>query len=283
MVTTPLRERMRSVLRSRNYSPRTETAYIDGVARFARHFGRSPEKLGAAEVTEYQIWLHEHNCSASLINQFVCAVKFLFGEVLGREEEIKRIRYARREKQLPVVLSTGEIAQLLAAIPAGKYRVLASVLCATGLRISEAVSLRGADVDSRRMVIRVRQGKGKKDRYVPLSSHLLEMLREHWKREGLSDLLFPARRNRQRAMDPRIAQRSIKQAGRRIGKNISPHVLRHSYATFQIEHGASPRVVQVILGHSNVRTTETYMHVSPQTMGRTVSPLDEILPLLDKG
>lgn len=282
MVTTPLRERMRSILRSRNYSPRTEEAYIHAVARFARHFGRSPDQLGAAEVTEYQIWMREHNCSASLVNQFVCGVKFLFGEVLGREQEITRIRYARQERQLPVVLSPEEMARLLAAIPAGKYRVLASVLCATGLRISEAVSLRGIDVDSRRMVIRIRQGKGKKDRYVPLSPHLLEMLREHWKLAGLKDLLFPSRRNPTRPMDPSIAQRTIKQAGRRIGKHVSPHILRHSYATYQIEHGASPRVVQVILGHSNVRTTEIYMHVSPQMMGRTVSPLDEILPLLEK-
>jgi len=164
MVTTPMRERMRSILRSRNYSPRTEEAYVNGVARFARHFGKSPDHLGAAEVIEYQIWLREHKCSASLVNQIVCGLKFLYGEVLGRPDEIKRIPYVRRERRLPVVLSPAETAQFLSAIPPGVYSVLLTTMYATGLRITEALALRGADIDSQRMVIRVRQGKGKKDR-----------------------------------------------------------------------------------------------------------------------
>ena len=282
MVTTPLRERMRSILRSRNYSPRTEETYLNGVARFARHFGKSPDQLGAAEVVEYQIWLRESKCSASLVNQIVCALKFFYGQVLGRTDEIKRISYARRERRLPVVLSPEETARFLAAIPPGLYRVLLSTIYATGLRISEALALRGTDIDSQRMVIRVREGKGKKDRYVPLSPRLLEMLREHWRRERLSDLLFPSRRDRSRPLDARMVQRRVSQAGRRIARHVTPHMLRHCYATHLIERGTSPRVVQVLLGHSNVRTTETYMHVSPQTMGRIVSPLDAIAPLLGR-
>ena len=143
MVTTTLRERMRSILRTRNYSPRTEETYIAAVARFARHFGKPPDQLGPAQVIEYQIWLREHkHASATLANQAVCALRFLYREVLGRPDEVERIPYARRERRLPVVLSPEETARFLVSIPIARYRVLLTTIYATGLRISEALALR---------------------------------------------------------------------------------------------------------------------------------------------
>lgn len=283
MVTTPLRERMRSVLRARNYSRRTEAIYIDAVARFARHFGKSPEQLGAAHVTEYQIWLREHKrISVSAFNQVVCALRFLYGQILDRPDEVQRIAYARKGRRLPVVLSQEETARFLSSIESRRHQVLLITIYSTGMRISEALGLRGGDIDSSRMLIRVRQGKGKKDRYVPLSPILLDLLREHWRREGLSDLLFPAVRNPARPMDCATVQRYVQAAWKRSGltKKVTPRTLRHSYATHLIEKGTSTRVVQVLLGHTNVHTTETYTHVSPQTMIKTGSPLDDLVAVL---
>jgi integrase/recombinase XerD len=150
---------------------------------------------------------------------------------------------------------------------------------ATGLRLSEALALRAADIDSKRMVVRVRQGKGKKDRYVPLPPLLLEMLRDHWRREHLRDLLFPRPSDPSRPADPtgvqKYVQRFIARAG--LTKKITPRTLRHCYATHLIEQGISTRVVQVLLGHADVHTTETYTHVSPSTLGNVVAPLERVL------
>lgn len=283
MVTTPLRERMRVILRTRNYSLRTEETYICLVARFARHYHRSPEELGRSEIEEYQIWLRDkQHISASLFNQTMSALKFLYKEVLGREGEVERIVFARRERRLPVVLSPEETIQFLRAIPKGRYQVLMTTIYSAGLRLSEALSLRGHDIDSSRMVIRVRQGKGKKDRYVPLSPILLELLRDHWCREHLRDLLFPAEKDRSRPMDPATVQKYLKRIRDRTGvrKMVTAKTLRHSYATHLIEQGTSTRVVQVLLGHSSVHTTETYTHVSPKTLRNSTSPLDQVLTRL---
>lgn len=280
MVTTPLRQRMRSILHTRNYSPRTEETYIAAVAHFAQHYGRSPDQLGAAQVTEYQIWLREHKrASATAFNQIVCALRFLYSEVLGRPEVVERIKYARRERRLPVVLSPEETARFLAAIPIARYRALLTTIYSAGLRLGEALTLRARDIDSSRMLIHIFQGKGKKDRYVPLSPMVLELLREHWRREHLTDFLFPSARDRSRLLDPATVQKYVHKVAQRAGlsKRITPRTLRHSYATHLIEKGTSSRVVQVLLGHTNVHTTETYMHVSPQTLGKVISPLDQIV------
>ncbi len=280
MVTTPLRERMRSLLRTRNYSERTEKTYITAVARFARHFGRSPELIGREEINEYQIWLRDQqHVSASLLNQTICALKFLYKEVLGRTDAVERTVYARRELRLPVVLSPEETIAFLRAIPKGRYQVLMTTIYSAGLRLSEALHLRGHDIDSARMVIRIREGKGKKDRYVPLSPILLELLRDHWRREHLRDLLFPAEKDPTRPIAPSTVQRYLQRIAERCGvrKKVTAKTLRHSYATHLIEQGTSTRVVQVLLGHSSVHTTETYTHVSPQTLRKSTSPLDNVL------
>lgn len=280
MVTTALRERMRAILRARNYSPRTEETYIAAVAHFARHFGKSPDQLGAEHVIAYQVWLREQKrASYVLFNQIVCALRFFYGEVLQWPDMVERIRYARHERRLPVVLSVEETVQFLTSIDHPRYRVLLTTIYATGLRLSEALALRAADIDSRRMVVRVRQGKGKKDRYVPLPPALLEILREHWRREHLQDLLFPRTFDPSRPADPTGVQRYLQRLVAKTGlsKKVTPKTLRHCYATHLIEQGTSTRVVQVLLGHSNVHTTETYTHVSPSTLGNVVGPLERVL------
>lgn len=279
MGTTVLRERMHATLRTLNYSPRTEETYVDAVAQYAKHFGRSPDLLGPQEVIAYQLWLRDvRHVSASRFNQVASALRFFYRRVLGHAEMVERIPFARPEKRLPVVLSQEETKRVLESLTVPRYQVLMMTIYATGLRLSEALALCAADIDSARMVIRVRQGKGKKDRYVPLSPVLLTLLREHWKREQLSGLLFPSQSDRTSPLSPTIVQKYMQREMRRIGlnKRVTPRTFRHCYATHLIEQGKSPRVVQVILGHSNVHTTETYMHVSPSTLGKVVSPLDQI-------
>jgi len=280
MVTTALRERMRAILRARNYSHRTEETYISAVIHFARHFGTPPDQLGAEHVITYQLWLRDRKrASHVLFNQTVCALRFFYGEVLNRPDVVERIRYARGERHLPVVLSVEETIELLRSIEHPRYRVLLTTIYATGLRLGEALALRAADIDSKRMVVRVRQGKGKKDRYVPLPPHLLEMLREHWRREHLRDLLFPHLSDPSRPADPTGVQRYLQRLTAKIGwtKKVTPRTLRHCYATHLIEQGTSTRVVQVLLGHANVHTTETYTHVSPSTLGNVTGPLERVL------
>lgn len=283
MVTTALRERMRAILRTRNYSPRTIECYTTLVARFARHFGRSPDRLGADQIGEYQLWLREtQHVSASLFNQTMCALKFLYKEVLGRDDVVQRIPYARRERRLPVVLSVEETIAFLRSVESPRYQVLMTTIYGAGLRLSEALNLRARDIDSARMLIRIDQGKGKKDRYVPLSPVVLELLREHWKREHLRDLLFPAEKDPSHPITPSTVQRYLKRVQQRTGlyKHVTARTLRHCYATHLIEQGASTRVVQVLLGHSSVHTTETYTHVSPRMLKNSVSPLDKVLTKL---
>jgi len=280
MVTTALRERMRAILRARNYSPRTEETYIAAVVHFARHFKTSPDQLGAEDVTAYQVWLRDQKrASHVLFNQTMCALRFFYGQVLERTDVVERIRYARHERRLPVVLAMSETIELLRSIDLPRYRVLLMTIYATGLRLSEALALRAADIDSKRMVVRVRQGKGKKDRYVPLPPLLLELLREHWRREHLRDLLFPRPSDPSLPASPTTVQKYMQRFASKAGltKKVTPKTLRHCYATHLIEQGTSTRVVQVLLGHANVHTTETYTHVSPATLGNVTGPLERVL------
>ncbi len=285
MVTTALREKMRAILRARNYSPRTEDTYIAAVVHFARHFRTPPDQLGAEHVIAYQVWLRDQkHASHVLFNQTVCALRFFYSEVLERPDIVQRIRYARHERHLPVVLSVGETIAFLSAINLPRYQALLMTIYGTGLRLSEALALRASDIDSKRMVVRVRQGKGKKDRYVPLSPLLLEILREHWRREHLRDLLFPRPSDPSLPASPTTVQKYMQRFAARAGltKKITPKTLRHCYATHLIEKGTSTRVVQVLLGHSNVHTTETYTHVSPSILGNVVGPLEQVLKAVTK-
>lgn len=280
MGTNGLRERMEQVLRVRNYSERTVETYVDAVKRFANYWGRRPDQLGAEEVRSYQIWLRdEQHVSWSFFNQTAGALRFFYTQVLERPEAIERVWHARRERKLPVVLSVEELVQFLDAVTLPRYRAMLTTMYAGGLRLSETLQLRVEDIDSSRMLIRVRRGKGKKDRYVPLSPIVLDLLRAHWRSEKPRGLLFPSAADPERPVSDSSVQRYVQKTQRRAGltKRVTPHTLRHSFATHLMEQGTSSRVIQVLLGHSHVRTTEAYMHVTPQTLRDASSPIDRLL------
>jgi site-specific recombinase XerD len=253
---------------------------VDAVKRFANYWGRRPDLLGAEEVRWYQIWLRdEQHVSWSFFNQTAGALRFFYTHVLERPEAIQRVWHARRERKLPVVLSEEELVQFLEAVTLPRYRAMLTTMYSCGLRLSETLHLRVEDIHSARMVIRVRRGKGKKDRYVPLSPIVLDLLRAHWRSEKPRGLLFPNAADPERPMNDGTVQRYVQKTARRAGltKRVTPHTLRHSYATHLMEQGTSSRVIQVLLGHSHVRTTESYMHVSPQTLRDASSPIDRVL------
>ena len=278
---TPLRQRLTDDLRLRNYSPRTVQTYVAAVARFARHFGRSPADLGPEDVRAYQLHLidHEH-ASWSRFNQAVCALRFLYRVTLGRPDVVTQIPFGKRPRTLPAVLSRQEVLRLFAAFPEGRYRTLVRTTYACGLRIGEVVRLRVTDVDGGRGMLLVRQGKGHKDRLVPLSPVLLAELRTYWRRCRPAEWLFPGQR-RGRPLHINALQRTfagfVRPLG--LGKPVTMHTLRHSYATHLLEAGVDVVTLQRLLGHRDLSTTARYLHLSTQHLRRLASPLDELLAL----
>lgn len=275
---TPLRRRMLTDLRVRNYAPSTQKLYVSHVARFAAHFGRSPAELGAEQVRAYQRYLvDEKKVSWSYFNQAVCALRFLYRVTLDRPGMIEHLPFPRKERRLPTVLSTEEVVRFFDAISNLKHRALLLTVYAAGLRVSEVVSLRVADIDSKRMVIHVRQAKGNKDRLVMLSPVLLEALRRYCRLARPHDWLFPGQ-DPTRPLTTRTVQRVCRKASDAAGlsKRVTVHTLRHSFATHLLESGADLRVIQTLLGHSSLRTTSIYTHVSTQRLKEVRSPLDRL-------
>jgi integrase/recombinase XerD len=275
---TPLRRRMIEDMGVRNLSPNTQRLYVDRVAKFARYFGKSPELLGPEDVRTYQVYLiHQKRASSSALQQTVCALRFLYRNTLGKEWALPYIPAPKREKKLPVVLSQEEVSRFFEHLPNLKHRALIMTAYATGMRVSEVVSLRAADIDSDRMMIRVEQGKGRKDRYVMLSPNLLELLRAYWKVARPVDWLFPGQRPGTHLTAKRVLQVCIK-AGVAAGltKRATVRALRHSFATHLLEAGANIRVIQILLGHRSLRTTARYTHVSRETICSISSPLDQL-------
>ena len=272
---TPLRQRLIDDLRLRNYSPRTIEAYVSRVAQFARHFGRSPDRLTMEDVRSYQLHLVEQHASWSRFNQTVCALRFLFGTTLARPEQVPLIPFGKRPRTLPSVLAPDEVVRLFDAAPAGRQRLRLQVLYACGLRLSELLHLRPTDIDSARMVVVVRQGKGGKDRLVPLSLRLLAELRAYWREHRPTVWLFPGARP-DHPLCPVTVQRQCQVAAQRAGltKRCTPHTLRHSYATHLLEAGVDLITLQAILGHHDLRTTAHYVHVDTRRLRRTPSLLD---------
>lgn len=273
---TPLRQRMTQDLRVRNYSPHTERIYLDMVARFARHFGKSPDLLGPEETRAYQVHLVEQkHVSWSTLNQTVCALRFLYKTTLGKDWAIEHIPFPKGVKKLPTVLSLEEVAQFLQAITNIKHRAMLMTAYGAGLRLAEVASLKVADIDSKRKVIRVQQGKGRKDRYVMLSLGLLEVLRAYWRAGRPKDWLFPGN-DPDKPITRHGLHYACKKAWLRSGlkKRVSMHTLRHSFATHLLESGTDLRTIQMLLGHRALNTTAVYTHVSNLTLRSTKSPLD---------
>jgi integrase/recombinase XerD len=273
---TTLRQRMTADLRLRNRSLRTINTYIACVAHFARHFGKSPELLGPEEIRQYQVYLVEQrHVSWSYFNQAVCALRFLYRHTLGRDWAVAHIPFPRQPRKLPVILSQAEVIRFFDAIKKIKFRAILMTAYATGLRLSEVTHLRVSDIDSQRLVIRVRQGKGQKDRYVMLSPKLLEVLRRYWRSERPTSWLFPSARMEQ-PINHSVVQRACHQAGLAAGlsKPVTVRMLRHCFATHLVETGTDIRIIQSLLGHSHISTTQIYTHVSAKTVRATESPLD---------
>ena len=250
-------------MRIRNYSPHTVDCYIRYVRMFAKHFGKSPGLLGPEEIRSYQLHLLEKETSWSIFIQTVCALHFLYRVTLGKAWIIPNIPYPKKEKKLPEILSVDEVATFLGAIRNLKHRVLLMTMYSTGLRVTEAIHLLTSDIDSKRMAIRVRQGKGRKDRYVPLFPTLLTALRQYWKAYRPKESLFPSSRT-EHPLTRYTPELVCTQTRKKLNfpKRVSPHTFRHSFATHMLEAGTDLRTIQLILGHRTLSTTAVYLHVA---------------------
>ena len=277
---SPLRERLIADLQIRNYSPRTVECYVYHVACFAKHFGRSPDQLGPEEVRAYQVYLvQEKKASWSSFNQAVCALRFLYRTTLPRDWPVAMIPFAKKPKKLPTVLGPEEVQQLLACARPLPDQMVLTTLYAAGLRLDEALHLRVTDLDSARMLLRVAQGKGAKERLVPLSPRLLEQLRAYWRVQRPKAWLFEgavAGQPRAAATVQKACQRAARAA--KLAKRVTPHTLRHSYATGLLEAGVDLLTIQRLLGHRSFSTTLIYLHVRRVHLEGITSPLD-LLPL----
>jgi integrase/recombinase XerD len=276
-----LRQRMIADMQVRHLSSRTIATYVDHVAKFAAFFHKSPELLGPEEIRRYQIYLvREKRVGWSSFNQCVCALRFLYRTTLRKSWVIPQIPFSKPERTLPLVLSLEEVRQFLDSITSLKYRAILMTAYAAGLRLSEVTSLRVSDIDSSRMLIRVRQAKGRKDRYVMLSPALLSVLRLYWRAARPTDYLFPSRQPQQ-PISLTAVQKACRRAGEEAGleKRVTVRLLRHCFATHLLEGGTNIRVIQMLLGRQSVHTTEIYAHVSPQAVQTTDSPLDQVLAL----
>lgn len=282
---TPLRQRMIEDMTLRNLSRHTIDAYVHAVKQFAKHYNRSPEQLSAEQVRQYLLHLvQEKHASWSRYNLARCGLQFLYRVTLGRDEHFAKLPCARDRRRLPTVLSTDELRRLFEVVAHhSRHKALLMTLYGAGLRISEALELKPADLDSQRMLIHVRGGKGNKDRMVKLSTQLLTALRQSWRSRPANDpgiWLFPQVNHPDRAMEPSTAERIVSRTARRAGitKRVSPHTLRHSYATHLLDAGVDLRTIQLLLGHTNLKTTSLYMHVSQAKLRATASPLDLLYP-----
>lgn len=273
---TPLRQRMIDDLRIRNYSPRTVERYTHCVAAFARHFGKSPAELGAEHIRAFQTFLVEtKHASWSVFNQTVCALRFLYGTTLRQPALIEHIPFPRQPKSLPVVLSPAELGRFFTAIANLKHRTVLMTMYGAGLRLSEALAVRPADVDGARQCLRVAQGKGQQDRYTLLPPTLLAQLRTYWRvaRPG-PGWLFPGR-PAARQLNPTTIQRCCGPAARRakLAKRVTTHTMRHCFATHLLEAGTDLRTIQHLLGHRQLETTAIYLHVATADARRRTTDL----------
>jgi site-specific recombinase XerD len=268
---------MEADLRLQNFRPGTQVEYLRCARKLAEHFMRPPEELDKEDVRGYLLHLLlVRKLSPSSMKVHIASLKFLYGVTLGRPEVVEWVRMPRIRRRLPEVLSGNEVGAIIGAVESVKYRAVVTTTYAAGLRVSEACRLRVADIDSGRMVIRVQDGKGGRDRYVMLSERLLQGLRAYFRIERpKGEYLFPGKTPGS-PITPDSVRRVLKAAVKKSGvkKRVSPHVLRHSFATHLLEGGADIRTIQVLLGHQSINTTQLYAQVSTRHIARTKSPLD---------
>jgi len=273
----PLRRRMIEDMTIRKLAPKTQQGYVRTIKSFAVFLGRSPDTASFEDVRRFQLYLAANGADTPTLNHTVSALRFFFRVTLKRYAIVEHTTFIHEPRKLPVVLSPEEVARLLNAAPGLKYKAALSVAYGAGLRAAEIVSLTVSDVDSKRMVIRVEQGKGHKDRNVMLSASLLELLRAWWRAARPQGWLFPGRDPAQ-PMTTRQLNRACHAAAEAAGieKNVSPHTLRHSFATHLLEQNVDVRVIQVLLGHAKLDSTALYTRVATKTIQQVMSPLEHI-------
>jgi site-specific recombinase XerD len=283
---SPLRRRMIEDMMVRGHGEKTKLDYIRAIRRFAAFLGRPPDTATAEDLRAWQLHMTETNVSVASFNQAITVLRFFFTVTCGRGDLVGNMRLRRAPQRLPVTLSPDEVARLIEAAPGPgiKYKAALSIAYGAGLRASEVVNLKIGDIDSERMLIRVEQGKGRKDRNVMLSPSLLELLRNYWREARPQGWLFPGR--------PPITPISTRQLNRAvhgaadaagIAKRVSLHTLRHSFATHLLEANTDIRVIQVLLGHAKLDTTARYAHVATRIIRDVTSPLDAARPDRNRG
>ena len=283
---THLRKMMLEELQRRNYAQSTAEAYVRALKEFAAYYHRPPDQLGPKEIRRFQLHLlRDRKLSVPSVKQRIAALRFFFNRTLKRGYPSTEFSYPKAPQRLPVILSQDEVKAMINAATSLLHRTLLMTLYSTGMRRAEITRLKVNDIDSQRMVIHIKQGKGSKDRDVPLSPKLLETLREYWRWKKPKVYLFPGepkRVSKGEHLTSKAVYHACKGAARRAGiqKNVGPHTLRHSFATHMLESGADLRTIQVLLGHTHIRDTTIYLHLSRRHLRACPNPLDE-LPVLD--
>ena len=279
---TRLKQMMLEELQRRNYSQETTRAYLRAVGAFAKYFHRSPEDLGPEHIRQYQAHLFNvRKLAPKSVQQRTAALRFLFVKTLKRHYMVEHIPFPKIPLRLPTVLSPEEVARLIDAAPNLLYRTILMTLYATGMRLAELVQLKVSDIDKELMLVHIRQGKGGRDRNVPLSPKLREALREYWRWMRPLTYLFPGVVDGRRVDAPasgKSAWHACRVAAQRAGlaKHVHPHTLRHSFATHLLEGGADLRTIQVLLGHADIRQTAIYLHLSRRHLNAVANPLDQV-------
>jgi integrase/recombinase XerD len=280
---SPLRQRMIEDMTVRNFVEKTRNDYIRQVKTFTSFLGRSPDTATAEDLRRFQLHQTRTGIRPPSINGSVAALRFFFTVTLDRPEMARHVTFVREPRKLPAVLSPEEVARLLEAAPGPKYKAALSAAYAAGLRVSEVVALKVSDIDSERLLLRIEQGKGRKDRFAMLSPQLLELLRDWYRIARPAVWLFPGR-------DPilplttRQLARTVHAAANMAGikKRVTPHTLRHSFATHLLEQKTDVRLIQVLLGHAKLDTTMLYTQVATNVIRAVMSPLDRLTPLTNK-
>jgi integrase/recombinase XerD len=285
---SPLRARMIEDMSVRGFKEDTRRDYVRHVRAFAAFIGRSPDKATAEELRLFQLHQTQSGMQPPSINSAVSALRFFFTVTLDRPDLSRRLTVVPQPRRIPTVLSVEEVTLLLQAASAPKYKAAFATAYGAGLRVSEVIALKVADIDSERMLLRVEQGKGRKDRHAMLSPQLLELLRAWWREGRRQSLLLPGGwlfpgRNPVEPLSARQLCRVVRAAAQAAGinKRVSPHTLRHSFATHLLEQGADIRVIQTLLGHAKLDTTALYTRVANTTIRAVTSPLDRLAPLIE--